>query len=89
MGNNVAARRREAVAHREAADLLERATPEAVPDDFIEFFACGTLVTGEFHCSECGFRVTVHAALRRCPMCGGESWEQVPWSPFTRRRQAL
>lgn len=74
---------------RRGIDLLERATPNAAPEDFIEFFTCGALVTGEFHCSECGYGLTVHAELPRCPMCGGDSWEQAPWSPFTRQQQAL
>jgi rubrerythrin len=88
MGNNEAARRREAVG-QEGSRLLERAIPNTTPDDYVEFFARGAIVTGEFHCSECGYGVTVHAELPRCPMCGGESWEQAPWSPFTRQHQAL
>jgi rubredoxin len=88
MGKNVPACRREAVGQK-GVDLLKPATPNAAPDDYVEFFARGALVKGEFHCSECGYSVTVHEALTVCPMCGGESWEQVPWSPFTRHHQAL
>ena len=64
--------------------MVEPVLPHARPDEFVEFWPSGTTVTGEFHCSECGYGVTVRSALPRCPMCGGESWEQVPWSPFTR-----
>jgi len=46
-------------------------------------------VKGEFHCSECGYGVTIVRALPLCPMCGGTSWEQSPWSPFTRARHPL
>lgn len=53
-------------------------------DDFVEFLATGASVKGEFHCSECGYGVTVYTQLPRCPMCGGEAWEQAAWHPFTR-----
>ncbi len=69
--------------------MLGGATSKLVPDDFIEFFAGGAPAKGEFHCSECGYGVTVCTTLPRCPMCGGDSWEQAPWSPFTRQHQAL
>ena len=51
---------------------------------FVRFWSTGQAVKGEFHCAECSYGVTVYRELPRCPMCGGESWEQVPWSPFTR-----
>jgi len=38
----------------------------------------------EYHCSECGYGVTIVRALPLCPMCGGTSWEQSAWSPFSR-----
>jgi rubrerythrin len=63
--------------------------PHVAPDEFVDFYATGASAKGEFHCSECGYGVTVHAALPRCPMCGGESWEQADWSPFTRDHQPL
>lgn len=59
------------------------------PAEYIEFFASGAPAKGEFHCSACGYGVTVHRALPLCPMCGGDSWEQTPWSPFSRERQPL
>ena len=56
------------------------------PMDFVEFFATGERAKGEYHCSECGYGVTVYTALPRCPMCGGGSWEHTDWSPFSRDR---
>jgi rubredoxin len=54
--------------------------------DYVEFVAAGAAARGEFHCSNCGYGVTVHATLPRCPMCAGTTWEQAAWSPFTRAR---
>lgn len=53
-------------------------------DEFVEFWAAGQCVKGEFHCSDCGYCVTIVRTLPVCPLCGGTSWEQFPWSPFTR-----
>jgi rubredoxin len=53
-------------------------------DEYIEFLVAGDTAKGEFHCSECGYGVTIVRALPLCPMCGGTSWEPSPWSPFTR-----
>lgn len=53
-------------------------------DGFVQFLASGERVKGEFHCSECGYGVTVFTVLPRCPMCGGSAWEQSTWSPFAR-----
>jgi rubrerythrin len=58
-------------------------------DDYVEFLAAGQSVKGEFHCSDCGYGVTIVRALPLCPMCGGKSWEQFAWSPFTRSRQKI
>jgi rubrerythrin len=58
-------------------------------DDYVEFLAAGQSVKGEFHCSDCGYGVTIVRALPLCPMCGGKSWEQFAWSPFTRSRQRI
>ncbi len=54
------------------------------PGGYVAFRTAGELVKGEFHCSECGYGVTVYRALPICPMCAGTVWEQVPWSPLTR-----
>jgi len=60
----------------------ERSTRAAA--DYVEFWSAGVAVKGEFHCSECGYGVTIHRALPICPMCGGQSWEQTSWHPFSR-----
>ena len=52
--------------------------------DFVVFCAAGEPAKGEYHCADCGYGVTVHRALPVCPMCGGSTWEQTPWCPFTR-----
>ena len=64
-------------------------TSGAATGDFVEFWPTGQAVKGEFHCSECGYGVTIVRVLPLCPMCGGTSWEQSPWSPFTRSHQSL
>jgi len=67
--------------------MVEPVVPQAVSEEFIEFWATGASVTGEFHCSQCGYGVTVRSALPRCPMCGGVRWETVdaPGSPSLSR----
>jgi len=64
-------------------------TTQRSTDDYVELRAAGESVKGEFHCSECGYGVTIVRALPLCPMCGGTSWEQSAWSPFTRAHQPL
>jgi rubrerythrin len=54
--------------------------------DYVQFWSAGDNAKGEFHCSECGYGVTVHRTLPQCPMCSGDSWEQSPWSPMSRAR---
>ncbi|HLM34359.1 MAG TPA: hypothetical protein VK278_01150 [Gaiellaceae bacterium] len=44
----------------------------------------GTHATGQFHCADCGYGVTIHTQLPQCPMCGGDSWEEAAWSPLSR-----
>jgi rubrerythrin len=51
---------------------------------YVAFWPAGEHVKGEFHCSECGYGVTVFRELPVCPMCGGSAWEQSTWSPFSR-----
>jgi hypothetical protein len=50
--------------------------PEEKGGDFVTFVPAGVAVKGEFHCAGCGYGVTVYRKLPRCPMCGGEEWEQ-------------
>jgi rubrerythrin len=64
--------------------MMDSSTSQVAPDEFVEFFAAGQSVKGEYHCSDCGYGVTIVRALPLCPMCGGASWEQSPWSPFSR-----
>ena len=56
----------------------------AAEDEFVEFWPAGTLVKGQFSCTACGNRVTVHQVLPRCMVCSERLWERVDWSPFTR-----
>lgn len=53
--------------------------------DYVEFMTTGTIAAGAYHCSGCGYGVTVNAALPRCPMCGGTTWEAAGASTFARR----
>jgi hypothetical protein len=53
-------------------------------DGYVDFLASGARAKGEYHCSDCGYGVTVFSVLPRCPMCGGSAWEQSAWSPFRR-----
>lgn len=46
--------------------------------DFVELVPTGAFAAGAFRCSGCGYGVTVQAALPRCPMCGGKTWERAP-----------
>lgn len=69
--------------------MQEQVVGRASLDEYVEFIATGVRAKGEFQCSACGYGVTVHRKLPRCPMCGGSAWEQVEWSPFSRDRQSL
>jgi hypothetical protein len=62
----------------------EAGSPGTGTDQYVEFWAAGQAVKGEFHCSDCGYGVTIVSSLPICPMCGGESWERTAWSPLTR-----
>jgi rubrerythrin len=56
-------------------------------DEYVVFVRTGVSVVGEYHCTGCGYGVTVRGALPNCPMCSTTTWEQVAWSPFTRAAQ--
>ena len=56
---------------------------------YVAFWPAGVHVKGEFHCAECGYGVTVFRELPVCPMCGGSTWEQSTWSPFSRAAGSL
>jgi hypothetical protein len=59
------------------------------PDEYVEFLVSGAAAKGEFHCSECGYGVTIVRVLPVCPMCQGTSWEQSDWSPFRKATSSL
>jgi rubrerythrin len=65
------------------------AAKDGANTEYVQFWSTGESVKGEFHCAECGYGVAVYRELPRCPMCGGESWEQAPWSPFARADGAI
>lgn len=54
--------------------------------DFVEFVLAGAAAEGEYHCSSCGYGVTVRASLPQCPMCAGTTWEPADWTGFARQR---
>ena len=56
----------------------------AATADYVDLQRAGDAVKGEFHCSACGYGVTIFRALPTCPMCGCDEWEQSAWSPFGR-----
>jgi hypothetical protein len=66
---------------------IGRPADKVAADGFVEFLATGDRATGEYHCSECGYGVTIFAVLPLCPMCGGAAWEQSAWSPFSRAQE--
>jgi hypothetical protein len=65
------------------------AAKDAASTGYVQFWTAGESVKGEFHCAECGYGVAICRELPRCPMCGGVSWEQAPWSPFARADGAI
>jgi hypothetical protein len=67
--------------------MVESGFPHVASDEFVAFWESGASATGEFRCSECGHVVTVSHVLPRCATCGGESWQQTEWHPFTRRQE--
>jgi len=60
----------------------DTSTGRGAPDEFVEFVVTGAAGKGEFHCSQCGYGVTIVRVLPVCPMCQGTTWEQSAWSPF-------
>lgn len=48
---------------------------DAGDDGYVEFVTTGSGANGAYHCSGCGYGVTVQATLPRCPMCSGTTWE--------------
>jgi rubrerythrin len=69
--------------------LDEGASTKLQDGDYVEFLDTGATAVGEYHCSSCGYGVTVHATLPQCPMCAGTTWEPSAWSPFKRAAARL
>lgn len=65
---------------------MRRQASETTPTDdgYVEFVRAGTSVKGAYHCSSCGYGVTVQATLPVCPMCGCSTWEPYASSRATR-----
>jgi rubrerythrin len=57
--------------------------------EYVDFVEAGTRAVGAYHCSGCGYGITVHAELPNCPMCAGTTWELHDWSPFTQPSRLL
>ena len=57
--------------------------------DYVEFGIAGAAARGAYHCSSCGYGVSISAALPRCPMCGGTEWEAAGASAFARATDPL
>ena len=74
---------RRAVTHglKQGLVVTEVTSIELDRDDYVAIMATGEQAAGEYHCSECGYGVSVQNVLPRCPMCGGTSWEQSSGRP--------
>ncbi len=57
-------------------------------DDYVAFVAAGQRGIGQYRCAACGYGITIRADLPPCPMCGGDSWEETPWSPVSNASSA-
>jgi hypothetical protein len=53
-------------------------------DEYVQFWPAGAMGKGQFSCTACGNRVTVHQVLPRCTVCSERLWERAEWSPFGR-----
>jgi rubrerythrin len=57
----------------EVLDEIRRADREV---GYVDFVTTGAPAAGAFHCSACGYGVTVQTTLPQCPMCNGTTWER-------------
>jgi len=55
-------------------------------DEHVQFRSTGDEVQGAFRCTGCGYGVALAQMLPRCPMCGGEDWEDERASALVRAR---
>jgi hypothetical protein len=46
-------------------------------DGSVQLHATDDVAEGSFRCAECGYGVSIAAALPPCPMCAGRVWEAV------------
>jgi lipopolysaccharide biosynthesis regulator YciM len=69
--------------------LDEASAADAGEGDLVVFRRAGAEAPGRYHCTECGYGVTVQTVLPRCPMCQGESWELVAPGPLERAEPLL
>jgi rubredoxin len=67
----------------------EEASGDHHQEEYVVFVQTGVSVVGEYHCTGCGYGVTVRGPLPSCPMCAETSWEQAAWSPFSRLAQFI
>ncbi len=66
--------------------LEEAGRVRSTDGDFVEFERAGALAKGDYHCSGCGYGISVQAELPRCPMCSGQTWEPADVSGFLRQQ---
>ncbi len=59
---------------------------DRVGEDYVAFRQAGEQAKGAYHCTDCGYGVTIYRELPACPMCSGTAWEETGWSPMTRAR---
>jgi hypothetical protein len=52
----------------------------------VAFHGTGEAARGEYHCTSCGYGISVQSVLPTCPMCAGEEWE---WAGPVRGRPAF
>jgi len=55
--------------------------------DYVAFVTAGSPALGAYHCSHCGYGVTVQTTLPQCPMCSGTTWEPAAVSAFSKPLQ--
>ena len=60
----------------EGVEVLDEIERTAREPDYVEFVTTGAPATGAFHCSACGYGVTVQSTLPQCPMCNGTTWDR-------------
>ena len=67
--------------------LDEAGRTRTTDGDFVKFARAGSSADGDYHCSSCGYGISVRQVLPRCPMCSGVTWEPVAeWHGFARQR---